>query len=357
MLDMPRPRPLYVQRHVTRHGKTLWYFRRGKGPRFPLGEAYGSVEFKAAYEAALAGERLPPPPKAAQATLRWLVDRYCESAAFLALAPSTQRVRKNILLAACRTGGHLKIVEVTKTIIAAGRDRRGTTPFAAINFMKVMNYLFAWAVDAGHATTNPCDGVKRPKGRTRGHKPWSFDDLARYCDRHPIGTKAHLAVALLLFTGMRRGDVINLGRQHVRNGVIEYQANKNDAPLFIVIPGPLALSIEMAPTGDMIFLTSDWKQPFASAASFGNWFRDRCIEAGVSVRAHGLRKLAATIIADNEGSELQLQAFFGWKSDRQSAIYTKNANARKLAQSAALKLIGNSLSPNLISGVGDSAEK
>jgi integrase len=179
-----------------------------------------------------------------------------------------------------------------------------------------------------------------------------MEDLHRYCARHPVGTKAHLAVALLLFTGVRRGDVMHLGRQHIRNGVIEYQANKNDAPLFIPIPGPLAYSIEMATVGDMIFLTSAKGTPFKSSASFGNWFRDRCNEAGVSVRAHGLRKLAATIIADNEGSEKQLQAFFGWKSDRQSAVYTKTANARKLAQSAALKLIGNSEAPNLMPGLG-----
>jgi integrase len=264
MLPMPRPRYPYVQRQVTRHGKTLWYFRRGKGARFPLGDRYGSPEFMKAYEAALGGERLPPPPKASQATLKWLVERYTDSAAFLTLAPSTQLMRKNILLAACRNGGDLKISDIDRTKIAAGRDRRAATPFAAINFMKVMNYLFSWAVDAGLATDNPLIGVKRPKARTRGHKPWTIEDLNRYCDRHPVGTKAHLAVSLFLFTGVRRGDVIHLGRQHIRNGVIEYQANKNDAPLFIVIPPPLALSIELATVGDMIFLTTAWKQRLSS---------------------------------------------------------------------------------------------
>lgn len=356
MLPMPRPRFPYAQRQVTRHGKTLWYFRRGKGARYPLGDRYGSPEFMKAYEAALGGERLPEPPKASQATLKWLVERYMDSAAFMTLAPSTQLMRKNILLSACRNGGDLKIGEIDRNLIAAGRDRRAATPFAAINFMKVMNYLFVWAVDAGLAPSNPLDGVKRPKAKTRGHKPWTIEDLNLYCARHPVGTKAHLAVALLLFTGVRRGDVFNLGRQHVRNGVIEYQANKNDAPLFIAIPPPLALSIELATVGDMIFLTTAWKTPFKSAASFGNWFRDRCKEAGVDVRAHGLRKLAATIIADNEGSEKQLQAFFGWRSERQSGVYTKTANARKLAQSAALKLIGNADAPNLVSGLGEATK-
>lgn len=356
MPEMPRARLRYTQREITRHGKTLWYFRRGKGPRFPLGETYGTHEFMKAYEAALGGEKTTIEPPS-QKTLAWLVEKYQHSAAFLTLAPSTQRMRRNILLAVCRTGGHLKVDSITRNTIAEGRDRRASTPFAAVNFMKVMNYLFTWAVDSDHAASNPLIGVKRPKAKTRGHKAWSMEDLERYCERHPVGTKAHLALSLLLFTGVRRGDAIFLGRQHVRNGVIEYQANKNDAPLFITIPPALALSIEMAPTGDMIFLTTEWGQPFKSAASFGNWFRDRCNEADVDVRAHGLRKLAATIIADNEGSEKQLQAFFGWKSERQSGVYTKTANARRLAQSAALKLIGNDSYPNLVSGSGASAEK
>ena len=33
-----------------------------------------------------------------------------------------------------------------------------------------------------------------------------------------VGTKARLALALLLYLGVRRGGVVTLGRQHVKDG-------------------------------------------------------------------------------------------------------------------------------------------
>jgi integrase len=347
MLDMPRARKPYTQREKTRHGKFVWYFRKGDGPRTRLRGEYESQEWLQDYANALAGILPRPKPKSAPQTLAWLVERYMGSAAFYALQPSTQRSRGNILKSACRTGGEMPLADIDRSAIAAGRDRRAKTPFAAVNFMKTMGYLFSWAVDSGLMTENPVKGVARPKAKSQGHKPWVIEDLIRYCEHHPLGTKAHLAVALLLFTGVRRGDVYRIGKQHVRSGVIEFQTEKTKTPIYIPIPPALAASIVEAPTGDMMFLVTEWGTPFKSAASFGNWFAKQCTAAGVDVRAHGLRKLAATVIADNEGSEKMLQAFFGWRSERQSSVYTRNANARKLAQDAARKLLENDLSPHL----------
>lgn len=352
MLDMPRARKPYTQREITRHGKVVWYFRKGDGPRIRLRGEYESQEWLQDYANALAGILPPPKPKSAPQTLAWLVERYMDSAAFLALQPSTQRSRGNILKSACKTGGNMTLAEIDRAAIAAGRDRRSKTPFAAINFMKTMGYLFAWAVDAGLMSENPAKGIVRPKARSEGHPAWTVEDLIRYCEHHPLGTKAHLAVSLLLFTGVRRGDVYRMGKQHVRNGVIEFQTEKTKTPIYIPIPPALAASIIEAPTGDMMFLVTEWGTPFKSAASFGNWFAKQCKAAGVNVRAHGLRKLAATVIADNEGSEKMLQAFFGWRSERQSSVYTKNANARKLAQDAARKLMENDVFPHLGPGAG-----
>lgn len=47
--------------------------------------------------------------------------------------------------------------------------------------------------------------------------------------------------------------------------------------------------------GNMTFLVTEFDRPF-TAEGFGNWFRERCIEAGVPGRAHGLRKAGATIV-------------------------------------------------------------
>jgi hypothetical protein len=52
MDEMPRPRPPYLSREVSRHGKPVWYVRRG-GKRIRLLAKYGTREFTAEYQAAL----------------------------------------------------------------------------------------------------------------------------------------------------------------------------------------------------------------------------------------------------------------------------------------------------------------
>jgi hypothetical protein len=66
-----------------------------------------------------------------------------------------------------------------------------------------------------------------------------------------------------------------------------------------------------SPCGDLTFLVNEWGPPFTDAG-FGNWFRDRCLEAGVPGRAHGLRKAGATLAANNGATSRQLMAIFGW---------------------------------------------
>ena len=55
MDGMPRPRPPHLHRQVSRHGKTVWYVRIGKGPRIRIRSAFGTPEFDAEYQAAIAG--------------------------------------------------------------------------------------------------------------------------------------------------------------------------------------------------------------------------------------------------------------------------------------------------------------
>ncbi|MBX4907001.1 MULTISPECIES: hypothetical protein [Rhizobium] len=82
-------------------------------------------------------------PEPSRHTLQWLVDKYQESAVFKGLKPSTQRARANVLKAVCKTGGKMILSKIERAAIAAGRDRRADTPFAAISYLKIMGYLFA----------------------------------------------------------------------------------------------------------------------------------------------------------------------------------------------------------------------
>lgn len=328
MSAMPRPRKPYVQREKTRHGKTVWYFRRGDGPRIRLPGEYESREWLAAYEAALGGTK--PPPPTSTGTVKWLVERYYDSAKFAGLAPDTQKFRRGILDRVVKGAGHGKISNVTRQMIAEGRDARAATPFAAINYLKVMNQLFAFAVDAGYMTENPAKGIQRPSPATSGHHTWTSTEVKKFQARWPIGTRERLAMDLLLYTGLRRGDLVQLGRQHVRNGVIRYRATKNGVEIVLPMLPVLQSTIDAGPTGDLTFLATVRNTPWKKE-SFGTWFREACIAAGVPGRAHGLRKAGATFAAENGATDQQLMAIFGWTNAEQAGVYTRTASRAKLA--------------------------
>jgi integrase len=229
------------------------------------------------------------------------------------------------------------------------RDRKASTPGAANNRRKYLSSMFGWAIERGLLRANPARDVRRVRYATSGFHTWTVDEVRQFEARHPIGTKARLALALLLFLGVRRGDVVKLGRQHVKGGYIRMVPRKTsykrlDASEKPILP-VLADVIAQSPTGSLTYLETEYRRPF-TANGFGGWFRKRCDEAGLShCSAHGLRKAGATIAAENGASDRQLMALYDWTSEKQANTYTAAANRKRLATEAA-RLLASDQSVN-----------
>jgi integrase len=90
---------------------------------------------------------------------------------------------------------------------------------------------------------------------------------------------------------------------------------------------------------NLTYLTTEYGQAF-SAAGFGNWFRERCNEAGVpnGYSSHGLRKAAATRLADAGCTDHEIMAWGGSETLKEVQRYTRAANRKRLAQSGREKL-------------------
>jgi integrase len=89
-----------------------------------------------------------------------------------------------------------------------------------------------------------------------GHHTWSEDEIAAFEAHHPIGSKARLALALGLYTAQRRGDVVRMGRQHIRNGELMVRQSKTGTPLLIPVLPELAAIIDATPTGHLTLLVT-----------------------------------------------------------------------------------------------------
>jgi len=329
---MPKPRYPHLLREKTNRGRMVWYFRIGKGPRTRLPDGYGSPEFIAAYNAALAGEPQPAVKgRSGRGSLEWLIDRYRESSAWSRLSDATRYQRGLIFAGIVEKAGKERYADVTAKAIRNGREARQATPFMANNYLRAVKGLFAWAVEAEYVDENPAAEVTELAVKTKGHEPWTIDDVRRYHARWPLGTRERVWIDVLLFTGFRLGDACRIGKQHVRDGWISMRAEKTGETLEIPVLPPLAETLETGPTGDLAWISSAHGRPFVKE-SFGNAFRDACQAAGiVGKSAHGLRKALAGMAAELGASEELMQAWFGWQSNRMSQIYTRGASKKAMA--------------------------
>ncbi len=231
--------------------------------------------------------------------------------------------------------------------VVAGRDRRAATPAQARNFLDAMRGLFRWAAEAGLVDEDPTVGVRNPKRRDGGGFPvWTEEDVAAYQARWPVGTKERVWLDVLLYTGLRRGDAVIIGRQHVRDGIATIRTEKSGhtVEVNITIRPELARTLETGPIGDLHWIVGETGRPLAKK-SFGNMFRAACNAAGVKKSAHGLRKLAATRAAEAGLSVAELESVFGWTGGTMASHYTKSADRKRLARQAWEKM-ANADSPH-----------
>lgn len=334
MAAMPRARPPYLHRQITRHGRPVWYVRKGEGgrARIRIREEYGTPAFLEAYNAAVTGEALPVANKPKAKSLAWLIAQYRESVSWHDLSMATRRQRENIFKNSIAASGSEPYTRITRATIMAAVERRRETPAAARHFIYAFRGLFQWALAAQHVETDPTADVKKPKVRDGdGFAMWPAEWCAAYEKRWPIKTRQRVWYEVLYCTGLRRGDAVRVGRPHIKNGRGMIRAQKNGETAYFLVSDRLQAALDAGPTGDVTWIVGESGRPL-SKESFGNLFRDACREAKVPGSAHGLRKTRATIEAENGASGAKLDALFGWRTgSKTSAIYIRKADRARLA--------------------------
>ncbi|MEJ0061499.1 MAG: tyrosine-type recombinase/integrase [Terricaulis sp.] len=178
------------------------------------------------------------------------------------------------------------------------------------------------------------------RAKTDGFPTWSEGDIEKFEKKWERGTRERLALALLLYTGQRRGDVVRMGRQHVSGESIRVVQNKTGASLVIPMHAKLRAVLDAIAGDNLTFLLTAHARPF-SAAGFGNWFRETCDAAGLPKRsAHGLRKAAARRLAEAGCTASQIGAITGHKTLKEVSRYTAAADTERMARDA-MKRIGD----------------
>ena len=357
--------PRYINAYIDRNGRARYYFRRAGFKSVPLPGLPWSPEFMQAYELALAGQ--PAAIGAARVipgSMHALAISYYCSADYLGMKPSSQQVRKNIIERFCRETDANGLRHGDKRAALLQRDHiirfmaaRAAQPESANGLRKALRVLMRHAVDIGLRADDPTRDVKAIRVKSDGYHSWTDYEIAQFEKRHPIGSRARLALALLLFTGQRRSDVVRMGRQHIRDDMLHIQQIKTGLELAIPVHSDLHAIIAESAAGQMTFLVTEFGKPF-TAAGFGNWFREQCDMANMRhCSAHGLRKAAARRLAEAGCTAHEIASITGHASLYEITRYTKAADQKRLAQAAMAKVKVRTASPLISIVVMQTEEK
>lgn len=341
----------YVVEDVDRHGNVRLYLRKD-GRKIRLRGPLGSPDFWTDYHTAVAApsDLKPKPGILAKDSLRWLVGEYFKSAMFKELDPKTQATRRGILERFCENvpeggtepDGGKPYAEMLSRHIRKRRDAMSDRPEAANGMVKVLRQVFKYAMRYDLLDRNPAEGIELLKSGSDGYHSWTLAEIEKYEEKHPLGTTARLALALALYTGQRRGDLVQFGKQHVRDGWLIFTQNKgrNRNPIRLQLPIIPALRqvLDASPTGDLAFLVTAYGRPFSNNG-FGNRFREWCDAAGLPhCSVHGLRKAAAARLAELSCTEYEIMAITGHQTSKEVTRYTKAASQKTRAASALVKM-------------------
>lgn len=327
----------FLKSYRDRHGKERHYFRKPGSPSIALPGAHGSKEFMEAYWRLREDAPKREIGKEAEVAGSFgaLIALYYKSRAYTTLKDITKATYRNSLERFRAKHGKQPVKGIRQRhIVAIFEDLGGRQD----TLRKVLRLILNHALERGWIDVHPMAQLRRPRKADKGFRAWTEEEVSAYEAKWPAGSRERLALALLVFTGQRRQDVVGMGRQHVKDGRIRVIQQKTGKELWIKLAAGLKAELDAVPKTQLTFLQTQYGQPF-SPAGLTNWVRDRTNEAGLSgCTPHGLRKTAAARLAEVGCTPSQIKAITGHSNLSEVTLYTDAADQERLADEAVRKL-------------------
>ena len=334
-------KPAYVKGpYVDLRGRLRAAFRRPgypmHGVNLPL--PVWSDAFMEVYQRAISGEPASTEigrDRTTPGTISALIAAYYRTPAFANLAQLTRRTYRNDMERFRREHGDKRVASLTRDHIERLIALKADRPAAANRLRKTLKILMAHAVRKKMRQDDPTIGVKKLRYRSDGYLTWTEEEIAQFYRAHPKGSRARLAMDLLLHTAQRRSDIIRMGWQHVRGGFLTITQQKTGTEVSIPVIGRFAEVLASAERDSPTFLVTSRGVPFTDAG-FTNWFRDMVREAGLQrgLSPHGLRKAACVRLADAGRSATDIMSISGHRNLAEVQTYVEAANRKKAAKAS-----------------------
>lgn len=207
---------------TTRHGTLRYRFGKDRdSPRITLPGKPGDAAFEDAYKRLLAGKDIRkskserPVSKYAPCTFGDLAEQYFAHMDELLdakkLALATHKQRHNLIgrVMPILRDGQMRTMEPRHIRLVMQQFK--STPHQANNLLKSLRAMFKYGVNTGYLEADPSVGVESNSKVSDGFRPWEIEHVRAFFAHHELGTKANLAMTLLIITACRRSDLVRLG--------------------------------------------------------------------------------------------------------------------------------------------------
>lgn len=310
--------------------KGRWYaYHRASGRR--LKSEFGTAAFVAeltALEKAIVARQAVP------GTVGHLLAIYKRSPHFADLAAATQHGYQR-MMDLLKPIDAMPIAELTPPFIAGLRDR-----IAAKHGRRQANYVLAVisvACENGkeHAliSDNPVKGVKRLR-RSRqleaANRPWTAIERKIVLEKSP--PQLRIPIALAMFTGLRKGDVLTLPRSAIRNGRLWRKTGKTKQEISIPLHPGLAAILSAGPSHDAVTVAATTYGTPWSISGFNSTFikfigrLEKAGDVSDGLTFHGLRHTCGTLLVEAGFDIDSVRRWLGQKTLAMAIHYTETAD-------------------------------
>ena len=259
---------------------------------------------------------------------------YLESADFKNLRPSSQYSYRKAL-DFVRKYTNTPVAEVMRWHVLDMRDALAHKPGMANLVTAVWSRILLYAKERDLVLGNAAERIKKlPMGE---YSRWSDDHIAYALKRFPRWGRR--AVMLALYTGQRCGDLTRMTRSDYDGSGIQVRQEKTGATLWVACHRALRAELDSDDGSSLYLLHRDNGQPFRSK-TLSRSFRDQIAKHDFlkGLVLHGLRKSAAARLAEAGCSVHEIAAITGHQSLEMIAHYTAEADQKRNAMAAIVKL-------------------
>ncbi|MHC2276439.1 integrase [Bradyrhizobium diazoefficiens] len=172
--------------------------------------------------------------------------------------------------------------------------------------------------------------VRRSRSAPAANRPWTIEECRTVLTELPYQLK--VPVALAMFTGLRKGDVLELKKSAIRDGRIWRRTSKTGQELSIPIHPDLAQVLAASPQHNAITIAATRNATPWTESGFNSSFikamaaLKKAGKIGPGLTFHGLRHTVGTLLIEAGYDIDTVRRWLGQKTLAMTIHYSQSAN-------------------------------